>query len=74
MMRRLSFVIRLALCFVPLLTAPAQETDNKTSMKPVERSKLCITEGEIEDRANNKLSVTVPKMRAFVTGTTMQEV
>ena len=43
-------------------------------MKPVPRSKLCITEGGIGRLYGNKLSVSVPKMRAFVTDPTLQEV
>jgi len=43
-------------------------------MTSVSRSDLCITEGEIQDRSGSGLAVTVPKMRAFVTGPTLQEV
>ena len=68
-------LIRLALFCAPLL-AVAQETDHqaKTSMSPVGRSKLCVTEGKIEGQGDKTLSVSVPKMRAFVTGPTLQEV
>ena len=45
-----------------------------TSMKPITRDKLCITEGGIEELSDHSLSVTVPKMRAFVTDPTLQEV
>jgi len=72
--QNLRSLIWLALCCAPLLAGLAREADGKTSMKPVGRSKLCITEGEIEQREDNKLSVSVPKMRAFVTGPTLQEV
>jgi hypothetical protein len=40
----------------------------------VPRAKLCITEGAIEQNSGDRLSVNVPKMRAFVTIATTQEV
>ena len=43
-------------------------------MAAVPRSKLCITEGKINQLSGNRLSVSVPKMRAFVTDPTLQEV
>jgi hypothetical protein len=36
------------------------------------RDRLCVTEGAIEKTANNRLSVNVPKMRAYVTEWTAQ--
>lgn len=62
-----------------LLCVPARSADNNASssnpsMTPVPKDKLCITEGKIEDRGDNKLSVSVPKMRAFVSQPTAQEV
>jgi len=44
------------------------------SMKPVSRASLCITEGRLEELPGNRLSLTVPKMRAFVNDPTLQEV
>src|SRR5215472_2981691 len=72
--RNFHFLIRLTICCAPLLAGLAQETNGKTSMKPVGRSKLCVTEGEIAEREDNKLSVAVPKLRAFVNSPTLQEV
>jgi len=46
---------------------------NSNSMKPVPHEKLCVTEGKIEDAGGRKLSVSVPKMRAFVSSPTVQE-
>src|SRR5579864_4240161 len=43
-------------------------------MVPVPRSKLCITEGALEERKENRLAVTVPKMRAVVAAATPQAV
>jgi len=36
------------------------------------RDRLCVTEGAIEKTADNRLSVNVPKMRAYVTEWTVQ--
>lgn len=43
-------------------------------MIPVPRSKLCITEGTLEEHEDNRLAVTVPKMRAVVAADTPQVV
>ena len=47
---------------------------SNTSMTPVGAANLCVTEGKIEDRGDNKLAVSVPKMRAFVSQPTLEEV
>lgn len=36
--------------------------------------KLCITEGKLKNLGGDRLSVSVPKMRAFVAKPTLQEV
>lgn len=41
---------------------------------PVPLAKLCVTEGAIAPASGNRLSVNVPKMRAFVTIATSQDV
>jgi len=38
----------------------------------ISRDRFCVTEGAIEKAANNRLSVSVPKMRAYVTEWTAQ--
>lgn len=43
-----------------------------SSMVPVPRSKLCITEGALEELKDTRLEVKVPKMRAVVAATTNQ--
>jgi hypothetical protein len=54
--------------------------DHGAGTKPVSRwfsvphAKLCVTEGSIDRGSGNRLSVNVPKMRAFVTVLTSQEV
>jgi hypothetical protein len=40
----------------------------------VPHGKFCVTEGVIEQASGNRLSVNVPKMRAFVTAATTQDV
>jgi hypothetical protein len=45
-----------------------------TQMAPVPRSKLCVTEGALEQVKGSQLAVTVPKMRAFVAAGTAQAV
>jgi hypothetical protein len=40
----------------------------------VPRAKLCVTEGAIEQASGNRMSVSVPKMRAFVAMATTQDV
>jgi hypothetical protein len=43
-------------------------------LMPVSREGLCVTEGAIEDLPGQKLSVSVPKMRAYVNVMTPQDV
>jgi len=43
-------------------------------MVPVPRAKLCVTEGALEELNGSRLSVNVPKMRAFVAAATPQAV
>ena len=62
-------------CMLCTYSVPANSKDSSnTSMTPVAAANLCETEGKIEDRGDNKLAVSVPKMRAFVTKPTVQEV
>jgi len=66
-----TFLLATACCI--LGTNPAGAQASNSSMKPVSKDKLCITEGKIEQLSDNHLSVNVPKMRAFVTDPTVQE-
>jgi hypothetical protein len=64
----------LAACFLFFASntrTGAQATSNWFS---VPHAKLCVTEGAIEQAAGNHMSVNVPKMRAFVTVATTQDV
>ncbi|HEY6387149.1 MAG TPA: hypothetical protein VIX91_15845 [Candidatus Acidoferrum sp.] len=45
-----------------------------TSWLSVPHAKLCVTEGVIEQSSGNRMSVNVPKMRAFVTIATTRDV
>jgi hypothetical protein len=66
---------RFALISMICLASAAQEQSSSTSsMTPVSRDQLCITEGEIKQLSENKLFVSVAKMRAFVNQPTLQEV
>ena len=64
--RSFHLVLLLAL---PLVGAPQAQL----SMQPVSKDKLCVTEGEIKELSGHRMSVIVPKMRAFVTGAVLQE-
>jgi hypothetical protein len=41
---------------------------------PLKRQDLCVTEGTIDELPGDRLSVTVPKMRAYATVPTLQDV
>jgi len=45
-----------------------------TNWVTIPHAKLCVTEGALGQAAGNRLTVDVPKMRAFVTTATTQEV
>jgi hypothetical protein len=55
-----------------LLTFPLPASDSKLLLVP--RSNLCVTEGTIDELPGQKLSVVVPKMRAYVNVLTPQNV
>ena len=43
-------------------------------MSPLDRAHLCVTEGSIAELPGQRLSVSVPKMRAYATAPTSQDV
>lgn len=45
-----------------------------TKFEPVQRDKLCVTEGKIEETEDQKLAVKVPKMRAYLLDRTPQNI
>lgn len=60
-------ILIIAVPGLPGPTSPVQ-------MTPVPKSKLCVTEGKLEERQGNRLRVTVPKVRAVVAAVTPQAV
>ena len=71
---------RILLCapyFLILATAPGLSTHGHSSdqrMSPLDRAHLCVTEGSIAELPGQRLSVSVPKMRAYATVPTSQDV
>jgi len=64
------FVFGLVLVSALILGAPLESANGK--LMRVARGKLCVTEGAIEELAGGRLSVKVPKMRAYVNEATPQ--
>jgi len=72
-MKRLNFSLTRTLLISAMLSATfAQAVDG--NWFTVLRGSLCVTEGTIEKAAGDRLSVDVPKMRAFVNAHTSQSV
>ncbi len=67
-----SFV--LAACFIFCASNTRMGAQDSSNWFSVPHSKLCVTEGAIEQASGNRMSVSVPKMRAFVTIATTQDV
>lgn len=74
-MRHYCFLL-LAICLLCVNDGLARDDhqSSTTSMSPVPLDKLCITEGKLKNLGGDRLSVSVPKMRAFVAKPTLQEV
>src|SRR5580692_4387230 len=64
----------LAACLLSLASKPRRGAQPSSNWFSVPRAKLCVTEGAIEQASGNRMSVNVPKMRAFVTIATAQDV
>jgi hypothetical protein len=64
----------LAACFLFFALNTGMRAQPSTNWLSVPQAKLCVTEGAIEQTAGNRMSVNVPKMRAFVTVPTTQDV
>ena len=47
---------------------------SRSKMLPLTRANLCVTEGSLGEASAQRLSVTVPKMRAYATVPTSQDV
>jgi hypothetical protein len=61
-----------ALSFLVLLSLPAASRPPATKLRSVSRANLCVTEGTIEELPGDRLSVSVPKMRAYLNASTLQ--
>jgi hypothetical protein len=61
-----------AFLLVPVLAVCAGAKSPGTNLTPVSRASLCVTEGTIDALAGGRLSVTVPKMRAYLNAFTAQ--
>jgi hypothetical protein len=61
-----------AFLFLGALSISATSKPSASNLVPVSRSNLCVTEGTIEELPLGRLSVSVPKMRAYVNAFTPQ--
>ena len=64
----------LTACFIVFGITTGIGSQPSSNLLSVPHAKLCVTEGAIEQASGNRLSVNVPKMRAFVTVATTQDV
>ena len=72
MKQRINFLFAIFLIF--FVVNVRSGADPATNWLSVPYAKLCVTEGTIEQASGNRMSVNVPKMRAFVTVATTQDV
>ncbi len=61
-----------ALLFLGALSFSAASESSGTKLMSVSRANLCVTEGVIEELPGARLSVSVPKMRAYLNAFTPQ--
>jgi hypothetical protein len=64
----------LTACFLLFASHTRIQALSSANWISVPHAKLCVTEGAVEPTSGNRLSVNVPKMRAFVTIPATQEV
>jgi hypothetical protein len=62
------------LLFLGALSLGAASGPSRTGLIPVPRANLCVTEGVIDELPGQRLSVSVPKMRAYLNAFTPQVV
>jgi hypothetical protein len=60
----------LVLILVGLLTVRSAANTPAANLVSISRSELCVTEGAIEELPGGRLTVTVPKMRAYLNAST----
>ena len=63
-----------AFVFLAALSLGAAFPSSGVKLAPVARANLCVTEGAIEELPGQRLSVGVPKMRAYLNALTPQSV
>jgi hypothetical protein len=61
-----------ALLLLAALSLRAAANSAGPNLTSVSRANLCVTEGAIEELPGGRLSVTVPKMRAYLNASTPQ--
>ncbi len=59
---------------VAIWLAGMEVAGEQSTMKQISRDELCVTEGAVEEGANHRLLVNVPKMRAYLNEVTPQTV
>lgn len=69
-MRKPNDLYMRALLFLSALSLSAAPASPEIKLRSVSRADLCVTEGAIEELAGRRLSVSVPKMRAYVNAST----
>src|SRR5579862_9633627 len=63
--------VRMLILLAPLILS-AGEAGLAQNLKPVQRAQLCVTEGSIQQLSNNRLQVSDPAMRAYLSALTPQ--
>ena len=73
-MRKSNFSFAWAFLFLVGSNLSAASPASDETLTPVSRADLCVTEGAIAELPARRLSVTVPKMRAYLDAITPQAV
>ena len=73
-MRKQNALFACAAAFVSILGSGAASHSPEEKLVPISRAALCVTEGTITELSGHRLSVTVPKMRAYLYAITPQSV
>jgi hypothetical protein len=55
-----------ALIVLSMLTVGAAPRPSATKLVPISKANLCVTEGTIDESSGERLTVSVPKMRAYL--------
>lgn len=63
---------RWALCFLGVLSFSGAAKPSGAKLRSVSRANLCATEGKIDEAPRQRLTVSVPKMRAYLNAVTPQ--